>query len=70
MSDESKQTPGKRSQVYENCPHCGKELSPWERVLLGVDRALMCKHCWYRIMLDLPGADEPKNSKNRHRRQG
>jgi hypothetical protein len=27
-------------------------LSPWEQVLLSVDRALMCKGCWYRIILD------------------
>lgn len=36
----------------ENCPHCGRQLSPWEQVLLSVDRALMCKGCWYRILLD------------------
>ncbi|TAK55217.1 MAG: hypothetical protein EPO24_12325 [Bacteroidetes bacterium] len=40
-------------KVYDACPHCGRELSPWEKVLLGVDRALMCKHCWYRIILDI-----------------
>ncbi len=34
------------------CPHCGAQLSPWQQVLLGVDRALMCKNCWYRIVLD------------------
>jgi len=37
----------------ESCPHCGHPLSPWEKVLLNVDRALMCKHCWYRIILDV-----------------
>ena len=45
--------PTLRPQVFEACPHCGRTLSPWEKVLLGVDRALMCKHCWYRIILDV-----------------
>lgn len=54
-SGESKQKPpeGSPERVYDACPHCGIELSPWERVLLSVDRALMCKHCWYRIILDV-----------------
>ena len=38
--------------VLDKCPHCGRDLSPWEQVLLSVDRALMCKGCWYRILLD------------------
>jgi DNA-directed RNA polymerase subunit RPC12/RpoP len=37
--------------VPDFCPHCGKELTPWEKVLLSVDRALMCRNCWYRIIL-------------------
>jgi DNA-directed RNA polymerase subunit RPC12/RpoP len=41
-----------KSEVFDACPHCGHELSPWEKVLLSVDRALMCRHCWYRILLD------------------
>lgn len=36
----------------DHCPHCGHKLSPWQQILLGVDRALMCKNCWYRIILD------------------
>lgn len=40
-------------KVYEACPHCGHELSPWQQVLLAVDRALVCKNCWYRIILDI-----------------
>lgn len=40
-------------KVPDNCPHCGRELSPWEKVLLSVDRALMCKNCWYRIILEI-----------------
>ena len=35
------------------CPHCGKPLSPWQQVLLSVDRAIVCKNCWYRIILDV-----------------
>jgi DNA-directed RNA polymerase subunit RPC12/RpoP len=35
----------------ENCPHCNRKLSPWEQVLLKVDGALICKKCWYRILL-------------------
>ncbi len=42
-----------RTKVFDACPHCGASLSPWEKVLLNVDRALMCKHCWYRIILDV-----------------
>jgi len=40
-------------RVYESCPHCGQELSPWQQVLLTIDRALVCKNCWYRIILDI-----------------
>lgn len=47
----------------EHCPHCGHALSPWEQVLLNVDRALMCRHCWYRIYLDAPDhTDSTKNT--------
>ena len=46
-------------KIIENCPHCGSKLSPWEQVILSVDRALMCKHCWYRIILD--AFDDQKN---------
>lgn len=42
----------REEQIYKRCPHCGRRLSPWEQVLLSVDRALMCKGCWYRIILD------------------
>jgi DNA-directed RNA polymerase subunit RPC12/RpoP len=41
-----------REKVPDACPHCGRKLSPWEHVLLSVDRALMCTGCWYRIILD------------------
>lgn len=50
--------------VYDSCPHCGRALSPWEKVLLSVDRMLMCKGCWYRIILPVYTADErPKTAK-------
>ena len=42
---------GKPMRAYKSCPHCGHPLSQWEQVLLSVDRALMCKNCWYRITL-------------------
>jgi DNA-directed RNA polymerase subunit RPC12/RpoP len=41
------------TQAITKCPHCGVNLSSWEQVLLNVDRALMCKNCWYRIILDV-----------------
>ncbi|MBI3194878.1 MAG: hypothetical protein HYZ34_10500 [Ignavibacteriae bacterium] len=56
----------KKPKVFDACPHCGRALSPWEKVLLGVDRALMCKHCWYRIILSINNDDksfEPSKNK-------
>ncbi|MEJ2616890.1 MAG: hypothetical protein P8Z35_18190 [Ignavibacteriaceae bacterium] len=57
----------KKGEVFDNCPHCGRKLSPWEKVLLNVDRAIVCKNCWYRILLDIreekPGDEENKNEK-------
>jgi DNA-directed RNA polymerase subunit RPC12/RpoP len=47
--------------TYDSCPHCGQELSPWQQVLLTVDRALVCRHCWYRIMLDVTEIPEKPN---------
>jgi DNA-directed RNA polymerase subunit RPC12/RpoP len=38
-------------ETLEACPHCGEPLSPWQQVLLSVDRALVCKKCWYRILI-------------------
>lgn len=52
-----------RTRVYDACPHCGAALSPWEKVLLNVDRALMCKHCWYRIILDVFDQDSKDEGK-------
>jgi DNA-directed RNA polymerase subunit RPC12/RpoP len=48
--EEAKQKTGR---IYDACPHCGNELSPWQQVLLSIDRALVCKNCWYRIILDV-----------------
>lgn len=48
-----------RVEKIENCPHCGIKLSPWQKVLLNVDRAIMCKNCWYRIIIE---SDEPANN--------
>ncbi len=57
----------KKGEVFDNCPHCGRKLSPWEKVLLNVDRAIVCKNCWYRILLDIreekPDDEENKNGK-------
>jgi hypothetical protein len=58
----------RREQVPETCPHCGRLLSPWEQVLLGVDRALMCKGCWYRIILD--AFDHPSTHESTSNQEG
>ena len=50
-----KAPPEKPPKATESCPHCGSRLSPWEQVLLSVDRALTCRHCWYRILIDTAG---------------
>jgi DNA-directed RNA polymerase subunit RPC12/RpoP len=58
-----------KSKVPDACPHCGNKLSPWQQVLLATDRALVCKNCWYRIILDVmdtspssdTGGQKPKN---------
>lgn len=54
-----------REKIPEACPHCGFKLTPWQQVLLGVDRALVCKNCWYRIILDvdMPEKDKPELKK-------
>lgn len=49
-----------REETPDTCPHCGKKLSQWEQVILSVDRMLMCKNCWYRIILD--AFSEPNQS--------
>lgn len=47
-----------KQEIFDSCPHCGHKLSPWQQVLLGVDRALTCKNCWYRIILNPPTKNE------------
>ena len=55
-----KTTTERSARVPDACPHCGQKLSPWQQVLLGVDRALMCKNCWYRIIIDVFEEQEGK----------
>lgn len=58
-------------KVFDACPHCGQKLSPWQQVLLSVDRALMCKNCWYRIIIDtFNQQDEIKTSSNGKSKEG
>ena len=49
-------------KVPDSCPHCGNKLSSWQQVLLKVDRAIVCKNCWYRILLDIL----PEEKDNKH----
>lgn len=37
---------------FDKCPHCNYPLSSWQQILLNIDRALVCKNCWYRISID------------------
>ncbi len=55
----------KARKVYDACPHCGHELSPWQQVLLTIDRALVCKNCWYRIILDISEDENPPALKHK-----
>jgi DNA-directed RNA polymerase subunit RPC12/RpoP len=53
-------------KAHDKCPHCGQSLSPWEQVLLSVDRALTCRNCWYKILLDAsPNEDRTKEEDNK-----
>ena len=64
--DNSKSNKNKKviaAQLMTHCPHCGVKLSSWEQVLLNVDHTIMCKNCWYRIILDVGKlADSDKNN--------
>jgi DNA-directed RNA polymerase subunit RPC12/RpoP len=53
-----------KEKVPDKCPHCGAKLSPWQQVLLSVDKAIMCKNCWYRIILDSILKDEIPTKKH------
>lgn len=56
----------KSKEVPDACPHCGNKLSPWQQVLLATDRALVCKKCWYRIILDvIPKAKKTDSEKSK-----
>ena len=55
------------SESVEFCPHCGHRLSPWQQVLLRVDRALTCKNCWYRIILDVFEGENEKDENNKNK---
>jgi len=57
-SRDKKNIPVSSGQVPSECPHCGKSLSPWQQVLLRVDRVLTCKNCWYRIILKVQHGDQ------------
>jgi DNA-directed RNA polymerase subunit RPC12/RpoP len=57
----------KREEVPGACPHCGNKLSPWQQVLLATDRAIVCKKCWYRIILDvIPKAKKIDSDKSKN----
>lgn len=58
-------------KVPDSCPHCGNKLSSWQQVLLKVDRAIVCKNCWYRILLDaMPESENKKQIKNNKSKNG
>ncbi|NWG29288.1 MAG: hypothetical protein HXY48_12235 [Ignavibacteriaceae bacterium] len=58
----------KREEVPDACPHCGNKLSPWQQVLLATDRALVCKKCWYRIILDvIPTTKKTDSDKSKNK---
>ena len=54
-----------KTHVPESCPHCGNKLSPWQQVLLATDRALVCKNCWYRIILNVMDAAKSSETGSR-----
>ncbi len=62
MSMQNK-NPEQNKEIIDSCPHCGHKLSPWQQVLLSVDRVLTCKNCWYRIILDV--FEEDKNTEDK-----
>jgi DNA-directed RNA polymerase subunit RPC12/RpoP len=55
-------------EVPDSCPHCGNKLSPWQQVLLATDRALVCRNCWYRIILDvIPTTKKTEEDKSKNK---
>ncbi|MBN1632592.1 MAG: hypothetical protein JW917_00330 [Ignavibacteria bacterium] len=41
-----------KNKIFDRCPHCNYPLTSWQQILLNIDRALVCKNCWYRISID------------------
>ncbi|HEY6435867.1 MAG TPA: hypothetical protein VIY47_04705 [Ignavibacteriaceae bacterium] len=65
MADDLKSN---REEVPGACPHCGNKLSPWQQVLLATDRALVCRNCWYRIILDvIPSTKKTDSAKSKNK---
>ncbi|HPS64509.1 MAG TPA: hypothetical protein PK447_02915 [Ignavibacteria bacterium] len=56
-----------RTEIPDRCPHCHQKLSSWQQVLLGVDRAIICKNCRKRITLDIPLEDDGDNKKKENK---
>jgi DNA-directed RNA polymerase subunit RPC12/RpoP len=55
-----------REEIPSACPHCGNKLSPWQQVLLATDRAIVCRSCWYRIILDvMPSTKKTDSEKSK-----
>lgn len=68
MSKESGEV--KTASSIDACPHCGYNLSPWQQVLLGVDKTLVCKNCWYRIIFDpFEVTEKDKTSKKEKKKE-
>jgi DNA-directed RNA polymerase subunit RPC12/RpoP len=55
---DKRNVPESSKGIPTDCPHCGEKLSPWQQVLLSVDRVLTCKNCWYRIILSVQTEDQ------------
>ena len=53
-----------KPKIFDACPHCGHKLSPWQQVLLSVDRVITCKNCWYRIILDIYEKEAEESKRN------
>jgi DNA-directed RNA polymerase subunit RPC12/RpoP len=70
MNVSKKSINDQQPKVFNACPHCGHELSPWEKVLLSVDRALTCKHCWYRIIIEITQRDQTSPDNQKSQRKG
>ena len=66
------ENPEQKQNILDACPHCGHKLSPWQQVLLSVDRALTCKNCWYRITLDVfePEPEKPLDNEEEKKDEG